>query len=127
MTAVYAMIANGGERDVTLVGASVPFEATVEIHETTMGADGAMSMQEVPDGFVVPAGATLTLEPGGRHIMLLGIDPADIVGEIEVTMIFDDGTELVVPAPVRGLGASMDSDMTATTVSSDMSDDMMGG
>ena len=102
-TATYGTITNNGDTDVTLVAASVPFDATVEIHETIMGDDGAMQMQEVPEGFVVPAGGSFTLEPGGPHIMLIDIDPADIMGTIDVTMMFDDGTEVTVGAPVRVL------------------------
>ena len=119
-TATYGTITNNGDTDVTLVAASVPFDATVEIHETIMGDDGAMQMQEVPEGFVVPAGGSFTLEPGGPHIMLIDIDPADVMGTIDVTMMFDDGTEVTVGAPVRPLVMDdMSSDM-----SSDMSDDM---
>jgi copper(I)-binding protein len=123
-TAAYGTITNDGEADVTLVSASVPFDATVEIHETIMGDDGSMQMQEVPEGFVVPAGGSFTLEPGGAHIMLIDIDPADITGTIDVTMVFDDGTEVTVGAPVRPLvmddmssdmESDMDDDMTETT------------
>ncbi|HUS41159.1 MAG TPA: copper chaperone PCu(A)C [Ilumatobacteraceae bacterium] len=115
-TATYGTITNNGDTDVTLVSASVPFDATVEIHETTMGDDGAMQMQEVPEGFVVPAGGTFTLEPGGPHIMLIDIDPTDITGTIDVTMVFDDGTEVTVGAPVRPLVMDeMSSEMTETT------------
>jgi len=115
-TATYGTITNNGDTDVTLVAASVPFDATVEIHETIMGDDGAMQMQEVPEGFVVPAGGSFTLEPGGPHIMLIDIDPVDIAGTIDVTMVFDDGTEVTVGAPVRPLVMDgMSSDMTETT------------
>ncbi len=120
LTAAYGTISNDGDADVTLVGASVPFDATVEIHETIMDDDGSMQMQEVPEGFVVPAGGSFTLEPGGPHIMLIGVDPADIVGTVDVTMVFDDGTEVTVGAPVRALvmddmSGDMDGDMTETT------------
>ncbi|HYN34053.1 MAG TPA: copper chaperone PCu(A)C [Ilumatobacteraceae bacterium] len=118
LSAAYGTITNNGDADVTLIGGSVPFDATVEIHETTTDADGKMQMQEVPEGFVVPAGGSFTLEPGGPHIMLIDIDPADIVGTIDVTMIFDDGTEVTVGAPVKALdmGGDMTGDMTGTTM-----------
>jgi copper(I)-binding protein len=124
LSAAYGTITNAGDADVTLVSASVPFDATVEIHETIMSDDGSMQMQEVPEGFVVPAGGSFTLEPGGPHIMLIDIDPADITGTIDVTMVFDDGTEVTVGAPVRSLDmgdmgsdmeGGMDDDMTETT------------
>ena len=114
-SAAYGTITNNGDSDVTLVAAAVAFDATVEIHETLMDDDGTMQMQEVPDGFVVPAGGSFTLEPGGPHIMLIDIDPADIVGMIEVTMSFDDGTDVVVEAPVRSLDMDMESDMDSET------------
>ncbi len=108
-SAAYGTITNDGDTDVTLVGGSVPFDAVVEIHETLMDDDGTMQMQQREDGFAVPAGGSFTLEPGGPHVMMLDIDPADFVGEVEVTMIFDDGTELTVAAPVRGIdGTDMD-------------------
>ena len=113
-TATYGTITNNGDVDVTLVAASVPLDVTVEIHETITADDGTMQMQEVPEGFVVPAGGSFTLEPGGPHIMLIDIDPADIVGTIDVTMIFDDGTEVTVGAPVKPL--DMSSAMTGTTI-----------
>jgi copper(I)-binding protein len=111
-SAAYGTIANNGDADVTLVGGSVSIDATVEIHETLMGDDGVMQMQEREDGFVIPAGGTFVLEPGGPHIMMLDIDPADVVGDIDVTMVFADGTELTVTAPVRMIGA-MDMEMDA--------------
>lgn len=128
-SAAYGTITNNGDTDITLVGGSVPFGATVEIHETLMDDSGTMQMQEREDGFVIAAGATFELEPGGPHMMMLDIDPADFVGEvevtmIEVTMIFDDGTELTVTAPVRGIDG-MDMDMgTSTDMDGDMDGDM---
>jgi hypothetical protein len=53
--------------------------------------------------------------------MLLDIDPADFVGDIDVTMIFDDGTELTVSAPVRSLDGM---DMGGMDDTGDMDDDM---
>jgi copper(I)-binding protein len=121
-TAAYGTIANDGDADVTLVSAAVPFEATVEIHETIMGDDGSMQMQEVPEGFVVPARGSFTLEPGGPHIMLIDIDPADVTGTIDVTMVFDDGTEVTVGAPVRPLVMDGVDDMTESDMESDMTE-----
>ncbi len=126
LSAAYGTISNNGDADITLVGGSASVDATVEIHETLMDDEGAMQMQEREDGFVIPAGGTFTLEPGGPHIMMIDIDPADFVGEIEVTMIFDDGTELTVTAPVREIGGmhmgdDMDSDMDGGM---EMDDDM---
>jgi copper(I)-binding protein len=125
-SAAYATISNSGDVDVTLVSASVPFDATVEIHETITSDDGAMQMQEVPDGFVIPAGGSFSLEPGGAHIMMLDIDPADITGTIDVTLVFDDGTEVVVGAPVKPLDMSAMGGEMGGEMDGDMDGDMGG-
>lgn len=117
-SAVYATITNDGDADVTFVSASLPIDGTVEIHETVMGDDGTMAMQERPDGFVIAAGESFTLEPGGPHIMLIDIDPAQIIGTIDVTLVFDDGTEVTIAAEVRTVDGmtDMEDDMTGTTM-----------
>ncbi len=123
-SAAYGMITNNGDTDITLIGGSVPFDATVEIHETLMDDSGTMQMQEREDGFVIAAGATFMLEPGGPHIMMLDIDAADFVDSVDVTMIFDDGTELTVTAPVRSIDG-MDMDHSGDDM--DMDDEMDDG
>ncbi len=116
-SAIYGVITNNGDADVTFASASVTFAATVQIHETTTDADGKMQMQEVPGGFVVPAGGSFTLEPGGAHIMLIDVDRADIGEAVDVTLMFDDGTEVMVSAPVRSVDATeMGGGMTETTM-----------
>ncbi|MEM9516449.1 MAG: copper chaperone PCu(A)C [Actinomycetota bacterium] len=108
-SAAYGTITNGGDEEITLVGASAPIDATIEIHETLMNDDGEMSMQERENGFSIAAGDTFTLEPGGPHVMFLDIEPTEIVDTIEVTYIFDNGAEVTVPAEVRVLqGGAMD-------------------
>ncbi|MFV0258069.1 MAG: copper chaperone PCu(A)C [Acidimicrobiales bacterium] len=52
-------------------------------------ADGAMTMQELPDGLELPAGEPVVLEPGGYHVMLMGLaEPLVAGGELEVTLEF---------------------------------------
>jgi hypothetical protein len=66
------------------------------------GMDGemAMTMQEVPS-IEVPAGGSVTLEPGGYHVMLLELpDPLETGEEFDVTLTLDDDTEIVVPVTV---------------------------
>lgn len=115
-SAAYGTITNNGDSDITLVGGSVALGATVGIHETLMDDDSVMQMQERGDGFVIAAGGTFELEPGGPHLMMLDIDSVDFVDSVDVTLIFDDGTEITVMAPVRSIdGMDMGGDMTETT------------
>lgn len=109
-TAVYGVVSNPGDTDVQLESASSPVTDVVELHITTMDDDGVMSMQEVPEGFTVPAGGTFVFEPGGPHIMLLDIDPATYPDEVEITLEADNGESLTFTAEVRTVEGGMDMD-----------------
>ena len=107
-TAAYATITNDGDEDITLIGASSPLTDQVELHETLMDDEGMMSMQQKEGGFVIEAGTSLVMEPGGAHVMLLDVDPADVTGEIEITYDFDGADHVTVQAPVEPLPAGDD-------------------
>lgn len=82
-TAGYAVVKNNSKKPVTLAIAAVaPFKA-VEMHET-LEKDGRMTMQK-KDQFVVEAGHTLELKPGGNHIMLF--EPSREVKEDETLSV----------------------------------------
>jgi copper(I)-binding protein len=107
LAAGYGTITNGGDETITLVGASAPITGTLEIHETSMSDEGTMSMSEKDGGFEVAAGESFTLEPGGPHIMILDIDPAEFSGPIDLTFVFDS-TEVTVAAELRSIGDAME-------------------
>ncbi len=90
-----------------LIGASVDpsVAARVEIHETSMmeGGDmeGQMMMQEVGE-IALPAGETVSLRPGGLHIMLLQLPTPLTVGQtFELTLSFENAGDKVVEIEVR--------------------------
>ncbi|MFM8267210.1 MAG: copper chaperone PCu(A)C, partial [Ilumatobacteraceae bacterium] len=59
-----------------------------------------MSMQEV-DSIPLPAGETVALEPGGSHIMLLGLTaPLEVGTTIELTLTLEEAGTVVVDVPV---------------------------
>lgn len=68
--AVYLMLENGTEKDVQLVAVESDAFVMGHIHKTSM-TDGLMSMAPVAQ-LTVPASKTVTLEPNGLHIMLMG-------------------------------------------------------
>jgi len=103
----YGTITNGGDETITLVGASAPITATFEIHETSMSDEGTMSMSEKDGGFEIASGESFTLEPGGPHVMMIDIDPAEFTGPIDLTYLFDS-TEITVSAELRTIGDDMD-------------------
>lgn len=79
----------------------------VEIHEMGM-RDNIMHMRELIDGLALPAGQTVKLEPGGIHLMLIGLRRPLKAGEaVPLTLHFQskDGQResLKLKVPVRGL------------------------
>lgn len=91
MTGVFGVLRNTGDEDVTLVGVSGDLGERQELHEMVPGGSGMM-MREKEDGFVLPAGGELVLEPGGNHIMLMDLDgPVTPGQEITLTLEFADG------------------------------------
>jgi periplasmic copper chaperone A len=102
MTAAFGVLSNTGEADATLVAASTPAAAKVEIHEVVMGEDGDMVMQPKEGGVVVAAGGSATLEPGGDHIMLMDVTGPIMPGdEVTLTLEFSDGSTLDVTATAK--------------------------
>ncbi len=79
--AFYMEIRNSGDSDV-LTGASSGRCKVTEVHVTTM-TDGVMSMEPASaDALIVGSDNPLTLEPGGIHVMCMGISAPLIEGEI---------------------------------------------
>ncbi|WP_371154475.1 copper chaperone PCu(A)C [Jannaschia sp. 2305UL9-9] len=102
----YVMIENTGATDDTLVSASIDLETVgrVELHEMRM-ADGVMSMSEVDGGIAIPAGETVVLQPGGLHLMLMGLTGPLVPGEThQVTLTFAQSGEVTMDFPVMTLG-----------------------
>ncbi|MBK1718285.1 copper chaperone PCu(A)C [Thiocystis violacea] len=99
-SAVFMAILNRGASDRALVGAESPAAKVVELH-THVHEDGMMRMRRV-ERIDLPAGETVTLKPGGLHVMLIGLkgdlQPGD---SVELTLIHDDGEKIQVKAPVR--------------------------
>ena len=90
MTAVFGVISNPTNRPIRVIAATSPFSPT-QLHEVVM-ADGEMKMQERSGGFVIPAGGTLELKPGGDHIMLMKLSkPIKAGTKVPVTLVTSTG------------------------------------
>ncbi len=98
--AAYMVILNGLDKDVTLVSAESDVAATVETHET-VNDNGVMRMIPKPEGYDIPAGGSVELKPGGKHIMLIDlVNPLETGDEFELTLNFDNGETMTVTVPV---------------------------
>ena len=79
--------ATGG--DFRLVSASSESASRVELHTMSM-EDDMMRMRQV-EGFDIADGETFSLEPGGPHLMLFGLDEGLQIGdETEMLFTFED-------------------------------------
>jgi len=99
--AAYFTITNSTGRDDALLSASSPIAKTVELHETSTDASGMTGMQPI-DRVAVASGATVTLAPGGMHVMLMDLTQAlPTGGTVELDLVFEHGGKVVVQAEVR--------------------------
>lgn len=97
--AVYLRIENAGAADDRLQRVETASAALAETHET-VEQSGVMRMSAHPDGFVVPAGGTLELRPGGKHVMLIEPRPDDHGGAIPLTLVFERAGRLELRVPI---------------------------
>jgi len=101
VTAAYMTLVNEGDHDLTVVAAESPIAGTVELHEHLQDATGVMRMRQVAS-MPLPAGGTLTMEPGGLHVMLIDLLRPLAEGDaVSVTLRFADGQSLEAAAEVR--------------------------
>ncbi|GAB2538232.1 copper chaperone PCu(A)C [Nocardia heshunensis] len=102
MSAAFGTFTNNSDKPVNLVAATSPASATVEIHETAPDGAGEKTMRPKPGGLVIPAHGKATLQPGGDHLMFMGLKaPLRTGSETPITLTFSDGSTTTVTAQVR--------------------------
>lgn len=100
-TALYGVIVNRSDRDVKLVGGASPAATACAPMRTVRKDTGSPSgpeiaMERVPY-LLVPAHGKLVLEPGGDHLMIMGLHPGwSASGAIEVTLDFGEAGDLTL-------------------------------
>ncbi|GAA1609591.1 copper chaperone PCu(A)C [Leucobacter chromiireducens] len=101
MTGVFGSLTNSGDEDLTLVSVASPAAGMIELHETvTTGANA--TMREKEGGFVIPAGGSYELEPGGDHIMFMDLAQPLLAGdEVKLTLTFADGSTVKTSVLVK--------------------------
>jgi copper(I)-binding protein len=103
-SAMFVTLHNMGKTDRALVSASSDAAKVVELHTHTMDG-GVMRMRQV-EKIDITAGDTTVLEPGGLHVMLLGLTRPLKTGEsVQVDLRFDDGSNTLVEAPIKDVAA----------------------
>ncbi len=91
----YMTVTNNGDTADRIIRAEADFPR-VMLHETTI-TDGVATMTHL-EGVEIPAGATITFEPGGKHVMFMGLngDPFEVGEEINVKLVFENAGEIDV-------------------------------
>ncbi|MCV3272726.1 copper chaperone PCu(A)C [Roseobacter sinensis] len=112
----YLTITNTGDTADRLIGVRADFPK-VELH-TTEEKDGIARMMHV-EAIEIPAGATVALEPGGLHVMFMGLDGDgfDVGEKIPATLIFETAGELEVEFSIEERGAAEEHDHSGHSVS----------
>ncbi|WP_345498084.1 copper chaperone PCu(A)C [Nocardia callitridis] len=109
MTAAFAELENSSDAPVRVVGASTPASSRMELHEIVSGDSGSMVMRPKEGGFVIPAGASHVLSPGGDHLMLMDVTAPLTPGlSTEFTLEFEDHSTATFAAQVRDFAGAQE-------------------
>ncbi len=98
-------VTNTGTRPERLSCVSSDASAKCQIHEMIMD-NGVMKMRPVEGGLEIKPGETVTLKPGGFHVMLVDLKaPLQQGKTLEATLKTDDGGTVQVEFPIAAIGA----------------------
>ena len=108
----FLTITNKGAADDRLIAATSPAAADVQLHEISMEGD-VMKMRELAEGIPVPAGETVSLQPGGLHLMFMQLTGPLVEGtSFPVTLTFEKAGTVTVELSVASSGAKAPDGMT---------------
>jgi copper(I)-binding protein len=83
----------------TLTGVTSPAAGSVEMHRTST-MSGMTGMEPV-SAIHIPAGGTVTLEPGGFHLMLMSPKPIQVGQTVDLVLTFEKAGAMTVKAEVK--------------------------
>ena len=107
MSAAYLTVCNRSDTNLILTGVEATIAQTVELHETTRDRDGVASMAPV-DTIEIAPGGSVSLEPGGKHIMLIGVkEPIAAGDDVNLTLQFEAAPSIDLSVKARDENAAM--------------------
>ncbi len=93
----------GGSEDTQLVEVSSKQAERIELHET-IKENGLSKMQPLETVDVL-AGKNVAFEPGGKHLMIWGVNKAAVQkGEMKLLVKFANGEIFRIPAKIEHMG-----------------------
>ena len=110
MSAAYGMIMNKTNNDINLTGVKITdkiIKGMAEMHQTTI-KEGIASMAQI-ESLTIPANGSVTLEPGGLHIMLMKLQGPLIKGDpLRLSFNDSDNNEYAVMLSIEKMAMDMD-------------------
>jgi hypothetical protein len=101
----YLTVENKGTAPDRLIGGSSDVAGKVEVHEMAMDK-GVMKMRPLDNGLTIEPGKSVTLAPGGYHLMLMNLkSPLKQGDKLPVTLEFEKAGKVQVSFDVLGIGA----------------------
>ena len=97
--AIYFTLRNTGQATVDVIGVRTDRASIEVLHKTTVDSGGAARMSAAPELKVAP-GEMLKLEPGGMHVMLIGVET------LPLRLKFYNRDDITVDVPILAADAS---------------------
>lgn len=97
MSAGYLSLTNNTSEVVRITRVVSEQYQSVELHESIV-QDGVARMRSLPE-LAIAAGETVTLAPGGKHLMLM--HPKGVVENVTLQFLNEDGPVLTVNASIE--------------------------
>ncbi|MBL4646505.1 MAG: copper chaperone PCu(A)C [Rhizobiales bacterium] len=100
----FMTITNHGDQADRLISGTASFAGKTEIHEMAMQGE-VMKMRQLAEGLEIPAGGSVSLMPGGYHIMFMKLGEQLMPGETrKVTVTFEKAGEVALDMNVLSIG-----------------------
>lgn len=105
--AAYFVLKNSGDADDRLLSASASVANKVELH--THLKDGEVMRMRQVDDIAIPAGGSAALQPGGMHVMLMGLKaPLEQGSSFPLTLVFEKAGSVTIDVIVDRMGGTKD-------------------
>lgn len=102
ISGVFMMLKNSGDADHAIVQVSGSVAQAVEMHGH-QNDNGMMRMRPV-EKITIPAGGQAMLQPGGLHVMLIGLNKVlEEGGMVHIELTFEDGSKKMLMAPIKSV------------------------
>ena len=107
----FLTIENKGPTPDKLMGASSPAAGKIEVHETAMN-NGVATMRPVKGGLSIAPGQSVTLAPGGFHLMMMELKgPLKKGDKVPMTLTFEKAGDVKVTFDIQSVGAKSSDQM----------------